>query len=227
MTPGSFEAAGQSDEQMTAFFAEKGFGLRMGFGERPALIVIDFIRAFTDPLMPLGGVLDAEIAATKRVIDVARESAVPVFYTVECYEEQDLRDAGLWALKQKGIVTLVAGTAAVELDERLGRRDDEPIITKKYASAFFGTDLITRLNTRRVDTLLVAGCTTSGCVRATAVDTLQLGIRPIVIREAVGDRAEQAHRQSLFDLHQKYADVVSLEEAIDYLRMIRRHPSAG
>jgi nicotinamidase-related amidase len=211
----------QSEEQMAELFAERGFGLRIGFGEHPALIVIDFIRGFTDPTMPLGEVLDAEIEATKQVLAGAREAAVPIFFTVEYYEEQDSRDAGIWALKQRGIVSLVAGTPAVELDERLSRRHDEPIIVKKYASAFFGTDLIARLNARRVDTVLITGCTTSGCVRATAVDTLQLGIRPVVVREAVGDRAEAAHRQSLFDLQQKYADVVSLEEALAYLRTMK------
>jgi nicotinamidase-related amidase len=106
----------------------------------------------------------------------------------------------------------------VELDSRLERRSDEAIIVKKYASAFFGTDFITRLNARRVDTLIVTGCTTSGCVRATAVDALQLGLRPVVVREAVGDRAEAPHRQSLFDLEQKYADVVSVSEVVEYLR---------
>jgi maleamate amidohydrolase len=91
------------------------------------------------------------------------------------------------------------------------------VILKKYASAFFGTDLIARLNSRRVDTLLITGCTTSGCVRATAVDAVQNGVIPVVIREAVGDRAEAPHRQSLFDLEQKYADVVSVDEVLTYL----------
>ena len=106
----------------------------------------------------------------------------------------------------------------MELDPRLERRADEAIILKKYASAFFGTDFITRLNTRRVDTLLITGCTTSGCVRASAVDAVQYGLRPMVIREAVGDRAEAAHRQSLFDLEQKYADVVSVDEVVAYVQ---------
>jgi maleamate amidohydrolase len=207
----------QSDQEMAEFFAQRGFGLRIGFGERPALVVIDLMRAFTDASMPLGANLDREIEATRTLLAAAREAGIPVFYTVVAYEEQDIRDAGIWALKQKGVMTLRAGTLAVELDPRLGRLEDEPIILKKYASAFFGTDFIARLNSRRVDTLLIAGCTTSGCVRATAVDALQLGLRPIVIREAVGDRAEPAHRQSLFDLDAKYADVVALEEAVSYL----------
>lgn len=210
------------DEDMGAFFAQRGFGLRIGFGERPAVVVIDLVNAFTDPAMPLGAGLDREIEATQRVLASAREAGIPVFYTVVRYDEQDLRDAGIWALKQKGIASLRAGTPAVELDARLGRRPGEEMILKKYASAFFGTDLLSRLNARRVDTLLIAGCTTSGCVRATAVDAVQLGFRPIVIREAVGDRAEPAHRQSLFDLDQKYADVLDLDEVLTYVAACRK-----
>jgi maleamate amidohydrolase len=215
------------DEDMGAFFAQRGFGLRMGFGERPAVVVIDFVNAFTDPAMPLGADLGREIEATQRLLASAREAGIPVFYTVVCYDEQDLRDAGIWILKQKGITSLRAGTPAAELDERLERRPGEEVILKKYASAFFGTDLLSRLNARRVDTLLIAGCTTSGCVRATAVDAVQLGIRPIVIREAVGDRAEPAHRQSLFDLDQKYADVLGLDEVLAYVAACRKPQATG
>lgn len=208
---------GQSDQEMADFFKQRGFGMRIGFGERPALIVIDMMNAFTDASMPLGANLDREIAAIGQVLDAARDAALPIFYTVVYYEEQDLRDAGVWALKQKGVITLRAGTPAVELDPRLGRREGEPVILKKYASAFFGTDLIARLNARRIDTLLITGCTTSGCVRATAVDALQYGLRAMIVREAVGDRAEAAHRQSLFDLEQKYGDVLGVDEVVSHL----------
>ncbi|MBV9120813.1 MAG: isochorismatase family protein [Chloroflexi bacterium] len=204
----------QSDEE---FFRERGFGLRIGFGSQPALVVIDMVKGFTDPAMPLGANLDDEVAATNRVLASAREARIPIFYTGVEYVEQDLKDAGVWARKQKGCATLVAGTPAVELDPRLGRREEEPLIIKKYASAFFGTDLIARLNSRRIDTLIITGCTTSGCVRATAVDALQNGLIPVVVREAVGDRAEAPHRQALFDLEQKYADVVGVDEVLSYL----------
>jgi maleamate amidohydrolase len=216
--------ASQSDQEMADFFAKRGFGIRIGFGERPALAVIDLINAFTDSSMPLGANLDREIEATRTVLAAARDAEIPVFYTTVYYEEQDIRDAGIWALKQKGVLTLRAGTPAVELDPRLERRENEPIIMKKYASAFFGTDLISRLNARRIDTLLITGCTTSGCVRASAVDALQNGFRPVVIREAVGDRAEAAHRQSLFDLEQKYADVVSVDEVVAYIGSKKSEP---
>ena len=206
--------APQSDEE---FFKERGFGLRIGFGERPALIVIDMLKAFTDAEMMLGSNLDDEIEATKPLLDVAHERGIPVLFSTVMYEDADLKDAGIWALKQKGVVTLRAGTTGVEVDDRLDFRDGDTLLSKKYASCFFGTDLVPRLMAHQVDTLIITGCTTSGCVRATAVDACQTGFRPMVVREAVGDRSEAAHDQSLFDLDAKYADVVTLEDSLQYL----------
>lgn len=199
------------------FFRARGFGGRIGFGIRPAVLVIDLVNAFTDPSLPLGAPLDTEIEQTLRLLEAARETGAPVFFTSVAYDSSDLADAGVWAAKMAGLMTLRAGTPEVEVDARLGRRPDEPVIVKKYASAFFGTDLLTRLNALRVDTVVLTGCTTSGCVRATAVDAVQNGLRPMVVREAVGDRAQAAHEQSLFDLQAKYADVVSVEEAVEQL----------
>jgi maleamate amidohydrolase len=209
------------DKAMETLFKERGFGLPIGWGETPALLVIDYMRAFTDPALPLGSTLDREIAETVRVLGAAREAEIPIFYSAVWYDEKDFKDAGHWAKKMAGALTLRPGTPAVELDPRLGRRPDEPIILKKYASVFFGTDLISRLNSRRVDTLILTGCTTSGCVRATAVDAVQNGYRPMVVREAVGDRAKPAHDQSLFDLNAKYADVVSVAETLEYLSRLK------
>lgn len=200
-----------------AFFAARGFGQRIGFGVRPSLLVIDFICGFTDPEMPLGASLDTEIEATLELLEVARSTGVPVFFSVVSYDDETMADAGIWALKQKGVATLRTGSRAVEVDPRLGRRASETILVKRYASCFYGTDLIPQLLTRGVDTLVIAGCTTSGCVRATAVDACQTGFRPMVVREAVGDRSRAAHLQSLFDLDAKYADVVTLRETVDYL----------
>ncbi len=208
-------------QSMEQFFRERGFGQLIGWGESPALLVIDFMQAFTDPALPLGGNLDREVAETVRVLGGAREADIPIYFSAVWYEEKDFRDAGLWAKKMAGTLTLRPGTPVVEIDPRLGRRADEPIILKKYASVFFGTDLISRLNARRVDTLILTGCTTSGCVRATAVDAVQNGYRPMVVREAVGDRAQAAHDQSLFDLHAKYADVVSVAETLEYLSRLK------
>jgi len=204
----------------TEFFTSKGFGQTMGFGETPALIVVDFVKAFTDPSQMLGSNLDNEIAATNRLLAAAHNRGAPVFFSLVSYEDADLKDAGLWALKQKGSVTLRAGSDGVMLDPRLDYRKGDSLLSKKYASCFFGTDFVPRLNTYRVDTLIIAGCTTSGCVRATAVDALQNGFRPMIVREAVGDRSKPAHEQSLFDLQAKYGDVVSLAETVAYLNTI-------
>jgi maleamate amidohydrolase len=204
-------------EETERFFRERGFGRTIGFGEKPAVLVIDLIRAFTNPDLPLGAPLDVQIGQTVKILDAARRTRVPIFFTSVAYEDANLADAGIWAIKQAGVMTLRAGTPEVEVDPALGRRPEEPVIVKKYASAFFGTDLSTRLNTLRADTLILTGCTTSGCVRATAVDGLQNGFRVMVAREAVGDRAPAAHEQSLFDLHAKYADVVSVDDVLNHL----------
>jgi maleamate amidohydrolase len=209
-----------AEQTEVEFFASKGFGQTMGFGDTPALIVVDFLKAFTDPTKMLGAKLDDEIAATNKLLAAAHGGRVPVFFSVVSYDDEDLRDAGIWTLKQKGSVTLRTGSDGVGLDPRLDFRKGDSLLDKKYASCFFGTDLVPRLNTYRADTLIIAGCTTSGCVRATAVDALQYGFRPMIVREAVGDRSKPAHDQSLFDLQAKYADVVSLEDTVAYLSTI-------
>jgi nicotinamidase-related amidase len=175
------------------------------------------MRAFTDPERPFGSVLDGEVGETVRLLDGCRAGRLPVIFTYAAYDAPDLADAGLWAKKVPASAMLRAGSDDVMLDPRLERRDHEQLLVKKYASAFFGTDLASRLTTLGADTVLLAGCSTSGCVRATAVDALQHGFRAIVVREAVGDRNGAAHEQALFDLDAKYADVVSVEDALAYL----------
>ena len=215
--------SGKDDEE---FFRRRGFGIKIGFGERPALIMIDMIKGFTDSSMPLGANLDGQIEAQKPLLDVAHERGIPVIFSTVIYEEEDIKDAGIWALKQSGARTLTAGSEAVKVDPRLPMQRNDILLAKKYASCFFGTDLVPRLNARRVDTLIITGCTTSGCVRATAVDAVQNGFRPMVVREAVGDRSAAAHEQSLFDLHAKSADVVSLDETLQYLKTVGHNKPA-
>ncbi len=200
------------------FFRQRGFGLRIGFGKRPALLVIDMINAFTDPSMMLGADLDGPIEATRQMLQVAHDKGVPVLFSTVSYSEPGQKDAGIWALKQKGAVTLVTGSHGVQIDERLQFAPGDSLLVKKYASCFFGTDLVSRLLARNIDTLVIAGCTTSGCVRATAVDACQTGFRPMIVREAVGDRSDAAHVQSLFDLDAKYGDVVTLDDTLNYLK---------
>ena len=203
-----------SDEQ---FFRERGFGRRIGFGRRPAVLVVDLTRAFTDAARPLGANLDQQVDATNRILAAARRKKVPVFFSSVRYDDPEMRDAGIWALKQAGTASLVAAGDGPELDPRLAVEPGESLFYKKYASCFFGTDLASRLVNAGVDTLLITGTSTSGCVRASAVDACQLGFRPIVVREGVGDRSTAAHEQSLFDLDAKYADVVALDACLAYL----------
>lgn len=201
-----------------AFFHERGFAVRLGFGRRPALMVVDLTNGFTDPSRPLGADLSAQVAATNALLDVAAGKGVPVIFTCVRYDDPQMRDAGLWAIKQKGTMSLAAEGDGHHVDARLHRREHDIVLVKKYASCFFGTDLASRLQNLGVDTLILTGTSTSGCVRATAVDACQLGFRPMVVQEGVGDRSAAAHAQSLFDLDTKYGDVVGLEETLAYLR---------
>jgi nicotinamidase-related amidase len=147
----------------------------------------------------------------------AREKNLPIYFTTVFYKE-DMSDAGVWWEKFPSIDTLKEGTRDTELDEALGRQPCETLIVKKYPSAFFGTPLVSHLVAAGVDTLIVTGATTSGCVRATVVDSLQYGFRTIVPEECVGDRAEAPHRANLFDMGAKYADVLPIEEVLAKIR---------
>jgi maleamate amidohydrolase len=132
-------------EKELQFFAERGFGQQIGFGERPAILVLDMINAFTNEELPLGTNQDAQIEIINKVLIVAREKRIPIFFITISYDDKDLADAGIWFKKMKGLITLKNNTFEVEIDSRIERRTDEPIIVKKFASAFFGTDLISRL----------------------------------------------------------------------------------
>jgi maleamate amidohydrolase len=197
-------------------FRDKGIGSRVGFGRRPALLVVDFITGFTDLRSPLAGDLDTQLAATVRLLEPARAVGIPVIFSTVSYDAE-LQEAGIWVRKIPATKWLVEGSRWVEVDKRLDQRPNETTLVKKYASCFFGTDLAARLVSRRVDTLIITGCTTSGCVRATAVDACSYGFHTVVVEEAVGDRAELPHAASLFDIDAKYGDVVGLEETLTYL----------
>lgn len=201
------------------FYIKKGFAGRVGFGRRPALIVIDLIRAFTDLRSPLASNMDNQIEAINRLLELARERQVPTIFTKVAYDA-DFQEAGIWIRKIPSMDWLVEGSEWVEVDERLRRRPNEMLLVKKYASCFFGTDLATRLINRGIDTLLITGCTTSGCVRATAIDSCSYGLHTIIVQEAVGDRAELPHIANLFDIDAKYGDVVSLEDALEYIESL-------
>lgn len=196
------------------FFQKRGFGGAVGFGERPALLVVDIMRAFTDETMPLGSDLSSQIEHINTLLDTAQAANMPTFFSIVCYDDADCRDAGVWGRKMSGLFDLTSGSSAVELDPRLHKRTDASVFNKKYASCFFGTDFASRLQAQRVDTLIITGCTTSGCVRATAVDAIQHGFLPIVPKEAVGDRSATAHAQALFEVQAKYGDVLDVDEVV-------------
>ncbi len=186
---------------------------KVGFGRKTAVVVVDLSYGFTDPSCTLGADLTEVVKQNRRLLDVAREKSLPIFFTTVFYRE-DMSDAGVWREKFPSLDTLKEGKRDVELDERLGRLPSEQLLVKKYPSAFFGTPLASHLISLGVDTLIVTGATTSGCVRATVVDSLQNGFRTIVPEECVGDRAEAPHRANLFDMGTKYADVMPVEEVL-------------
>jgi len=199
-----------------ALYEDNDFGASVGLGGQPALVVIDLIKAFTDPDSNLGSEVSGVLGQTARLLSAFRERDLPRYFTTVAFEES-YGDAGRFIEKVPALRELRLGTEHVEVDERIEPVDDERVILKKYASAFFGTDLETELTTHRVDTLVIAGVTTSGCVRATAVDGLQHGYRTIVPADAVGDRAEGPHRANLFDIDAKYGDVVKTDDVIAHL----------
>jgi maleamate amidohydrolase len=202
--------------EIDEYYDGEEFGASVGLGERPALVVIDLINAFTDPQTELGSDVDGVVEQTERLLSAFREHDLPRYFTTVAFEES-YGDAGRFIEKVPALRELRLGTEAVEVDDRIAPVDDERVILKKYASAFFGTDLETELTTHRVDTLVIAGVTTSGCVRATAVDSLQHGYRTIVPADAVGDRAEGPHRANLLDIDAKYGDVVETDDVIAHL----------
>jgi maleamate amidohydrolase len=191
------------------------FGQAAGVGERPAVVVVDLLRGFTDPACPLGAEMDDVVAATRTLLDAARAAAVPVIFTTVVYDEANERAATVFLRKVPALRVLRPGSQWTEVDPRLGRRDGEPVLAKAFASAFFGTPLAAMLAGH--DTLVVCGATTSGCVRATVVDALQHNLAPIVPRECVGDRWQGAHDASLFDIEAKYGDVVAVDEVVAIL----------
>ena len=205
-----------SPHDFDAEYDPEDFGASVGLGEQPALVVIDLITAFTDPETSLGSDVSDVLEQTERLLAAFREHDLPRYFTTIAFEES-YGDAGRFIEKVPALRELRLGTEAVEVDERVAPVGDERVILKKYASAFFGTDLETELTTHRVDTLVLAGVTTSGCIRATAVDSLQHGYRTIVPADAVGDRAEGPHRANLFDIDAKYGDVVTTDAVVDHL----------
>ncbi len=195
---------------------------RLGFGQKTALLVIDLLQGYTLKGAPLfaPGVVKA-VKEMPDLLKLARQKKMPIIHTRVLYNPSDFIDGGVWIKKAPVLKSLVPGNKYAKFCKGVEPGKGELLITKNYASAFFGTSLAATLTAAGIDTLLITGCTTSGCIRATAVDTVQNGFRPIVIRECVGDRHDGPHEANLFDINAKYGDVISKSEALKYIRGTR------
>lgn len=197
-----------------------GFGGRAGFGERPALLIIDMNNAFTDPESPLVCDLDEVVSAIRQLLDASRRAGIPVVYTNVVADAGAKQTAKAFIDKIPALTFMAPGTKWVEIDARLAPLPDEAIICKNFASSFFGTSFSSLLASAGCDSVIVTGASTSGCVRATVVDCVQHGYRPLIPREAVGDRNRTAHEANLYDMDAKYGDVVSLAETLEHLEAL-------
>lgn len=196
------------------------FDGRLGFGKRPALLIVDFINAYVTEGAPLFApdVVTA-VDETIPLLSLAREKQIPVLYTKVLYNK-NFRDGGIFIQKVPVLKTMVEGEPLAEIVPQLTPVESDIIIVKQYASAFFGTSLAATLTSLGVDTILLTGCSTSGCIRASAVDGMQYGFRVIVPRECVADRHPGPHEANLFDINSKYGDVVSKGEVVEYLKQL-------
>jgi maleamate amidohydrolase len=192
-------------------YRRQGFAQRIGLGQSPAVVVVDFVKGFTDPAHFGGGNIGTAIEKTVELLALARGRGWPVAHTRVVYAD-DGADAGAFALKVPPLLGLTEHSPLSQIVPELAPARGELVIRKRQPSAFFGTELAGWLAFRRVDTLLVAGCTTSGCVRATVVDSCSHSFRTVVMTDCVGDRAIGPHEANLFDMGQKYADLMTVEE---------------
>lgn len=186
-----------------------------GLGARPALVLVDMIEGFTNPECALGSDADSVVAACGKLLQAFRKHGLPVFFTTVIYRDDS--QARVFRDRLPALDVLKPDSRWVRIDSRLSPLPDEPVMEKQWASGFFATGLAQQLRDAGADSLVVCGLTTSGCVRATAVDGLQHDFRVVVPREATGDRNLQAHEANLFDLDAKYADVVSVDDVLAQL----------
>lgn len=204
-----------TETDLTANYAP--FNGRLAFGSRPALLVVDMVMAYFDQASPFYAGVEDALASAERVLRACREAQLPIVFTRVVYEPGG-GDGGLFYKKIPGLRVFDAGSPLGNFPPSLIPRDGELVISKQYASAFFETPLAGALRDRQVDTVLVTGLTTSGCVRATALDALQNGFAPFVVRDACGDRHSAPHEANLFDLQAKYAEVIGEADALALVR---------
>ena len=189
----------------------------LGFGKAPALILVDFVEAYFDEQSPLYANVGSALSSALRIREAARSAGIPVFYTNVVYEEGG-GDGGVFYRKVPALEVFVAGSPLGKWPQGLEPAEDEIVLSKQYPSAFFGTTLADELTKRGIATLIITGLTTSGCIRATCVDTMSHGFISIVVADACGDRHQAPHVANLFDMNAKYGDVVNEKTVIDYLK---------
>lgn len=197
-------------------YKKQQFGQKTGFGKVPALLVIDFVNGFHDPEILGGGNIPEAVIATQPLLDFCRERKLPVIFTRIVYAE-DGSDASIWCQKVPRLASLTETAPASQVVDALKPRAGEVVLRKTQASSFFGTHLNAVLVARGVDTLIVTGCTTSGCVRASVIDAMSMNYRTVVATDCVGDRALAPHDANLFDMGQKYSDLMTGAEVMTAL----------
>jgi maleamate amidohydrolase len=195
-------------------------------GERPAVLVIDLQYAFTDPVFPMGGaeLVERAVEGTGRVLETARAAGVPVFQTVVAWRE-DGSDLGLWPVKLPRLAEVTLDSRWAQVDARVWD-DRDILLVKKWPSFFHGTPLVSLLAAARRDTVVVTGCMTSGCVRATTVDAFSYGYRTLVPEDCVGDQGRDAHLANLKDVHRRYAEVTTADDVIGYVAGVSQEVTA-
>ena len=212
-------------KEAETYYASIGFSRRTGFGERPALLVIDCNHGCSDPAVsPMAIAMDEEIRNIRRLLDLSRAKQFPVVHTTVVYTEEHFRDGGWFIKKVPTLEALRPGSKESQIVPELAPRSGELVLEKRFPSGFYGTSLHSYLTTCRVDTVVVTGDSTSGCVRATVVDAVSSGFRVVVPRQCVADRVPLTHVVNLFDMDSKYGDVMDVD---DVLAALERIPAQG
>lgn len=202
-------------------YASAGFGGRLPFGRRPVLLIVDVVMAYLDPGAALYAGVEDALASNERLVAAAREVGVPVIFTNVVYKPGGL-DGGMFFRKVPALAAFEVGSALGAFPPTLQPLPGELVVSKQYPSAFFGTSLASTLHAAGIDTVMITGYSTSGCVRASALDALCHGFAPFVIRDACGDRDPRPHEQNLFDMQAKMAEVIGEDQAIDLMRRTQR-----
>jgi len=219
VTGGSFEHS-LDNAELRAFYEAAGFRGRVGWGERPAVLVIDMAGAWTNPSEQIGADLSGVEARIVEILAEARPRGLPIIFTTMAWDPSLSEVGEVVRRKTPHCEKLLVGSDQVKLRDSLQRRPNEPLVVKPRASAFFGTNVLGMLVSAKADTTIVVGCSTSGCIRATAESAFNYGFHVIVPEEAVGDRSASAHKANLFDIDARYGDVMPVSDVLAHLRTL-------